>query len=285
MWVNNSQPWVWGHTERPSSGSVWGWCSWRWPGPSSWCLHQPHSSGTAPGPPPPDQSEKMHTTVWGVVQLQHLIGLVLHVIRDCASYSVTFTFCRASSSSLLFFSSCLFTALDCSSRERLVEDWAFSYSSFLCVFSARAFRKAASASCCQNHKSNDNHACDYKYADWQQLNFWPCRIRKSTKSSVILFKSYIVTKLYIELKWYLHVYSRNIYLECCGFGDRQHSSSVFAYRTIYTSRQTGCIPFSFAPSATAPWHLSSTCPAHSCVPEEARQRHNFGWLEDCYWCI
>lgn len=104
------------------------------------------------------KQENIHN--WGIVQLMHLIGLVLEIIHGCASYSVTFTFCRASSSSLLFFSSCLFIALDCSSRERLVEDWAFSYSSLLCVFSARAFRKAASASCCQNHKSNDNPGCD-----------------------------------------------------------------------------------------------------------------------------
>lgn len=66
------------------------------------------------------------------------------------------TFWRASSSSFLFFSSCLLTALDCSSRERLVDDCAFSYSSLLSDFSARAFRKAASASCCQNPKSKQN---------------------------------------------------------------------------------------------------------------------------------
>lgn len=59
------------------------------------------------------------------------------------------TFCRASSSIFLFFSSCLFPAFDCSSWERLVDERAFWYSSLLWAFSTRALRKVASASCCQ----------------------------------------------------------------------------------------------------------------------------------------
>ncbi|TNN88429.1 hypothetical protein EYF80_001211 [Liparis tanakae] len=43
------------------------------------------------------------------------------------------------------------STLDCSSWERLVDEWAFWYSSLLWAFSTRALRKVASASCCQNH--------------------------------------------------------------------------------------------------------------------------------------
>lgn len=70
------------------------------------------------------------------------------------------TFCKASSSSFLFFSSCLLPALDWSSWERLAADWAFWYSSLLWVFSARAFRKVASASCCQSHTDQPQRPCD-----------------------------------------------------------------------------------------------------------------------------
>lgn len=64
------------------------------------------------------------------------------------------TFCRASSSSLRLFSSCLAAAAPppppiCSSSSRLVDTFAFSYSSCRWACSSRAFFRALSASCCR----------------------------------------------------------------------------------------------------------------------------------------
>lgn len=79
------------------------------------------------------------------------------------------TFCRASSSTLFFFSSCLLAALVCSSRERLVDNWAFSYSSLLSIFSTPAFRRAASASCCKKKiQIKPELTAWLKCADWQR---------------------------------------------------------------------------------------------------------------------
>lgn len=86
---------------------------------------------------------------------QHRQELLQKGATMVAVPGVQHTLCRASSSSLLFLSSCLLTALGCSSRERLVDEWAFRYSSCLWVFSARAFRRLTSASC-WNRTETDN---------------------------------------------------------------------------------------------------------------------------------
>lgn len=86
------------------------------------------------------------------------------------------TLCKASSSSLLFFSSCLLATLDCSSWERLLDEWAFWYSSLLWAFSARALRKDASASCCQNHTKQTQIRLKYvgvwHFSDQMRLCGW-----------------------------------------------------------------------------------------------------------------
>lgn len=81
------------------------------------------------------------------------VRLLKDAIHSKNSFRAVPTLCSASSCSLLFFSSCLLAAFGCSSWERLVDEWAFWYSSLLWAVSARALRKVASASCCQNRTS------------------------------------------------------------------------------------------------------------------------------------
>lgn len=70
-----------------------------------------------------------------------------------------FTFCEASSSSFLFFSRCLLKVPVCpllevtrSSSARIVDDFAFSYSSWRWMYNKFAFLWVVSASCCQINK-------------------------------------------------------------------------------------------------------------------------------------
>lgn len=74
-----------------------------------------------------------------------------HIEAPIVSERRCYTFCKASSSSLRLFSSCLAAAgpppAFCSSSRRLVATLAFSYSSCRWVCSSRAFLRALSASC------------------------------------------------------------------------------------------------------------------------------------------